>query len=1104
MTILVILATLITSVLVPAVSSGAGAAASPLPTEQGIEVRVPNFAFDPLIDGEPKLSPARQFDGQGAGLRLVQFYGPTEDAWLDGLRGAGLKVLQYYPHYTYLAWGADASLRAAESLDFVRWSGNFHPAYKINNDLAGREGVVQNVDVFFYNDGDVKGTLASLEALGAKVIHAYPAQPDQTFFVAVVELDASAFDSVSRLGAVLWLGYSHPEPVLDDEMSAQILASNYSGAGVPFTGYMPHLGTLGVDGSGVRWAVIDTGVDYDHPDLGPHIVAGYSFPGTCAGPAGTDCADGGHGTHVAGIIGGDATGGFADANGFNYGLGVAPGSDIVALNSLSSAVWPPAGGWQEHSKQAVLLSAIGGNNSWTTGDGINHGYQASERTHDITVLDGNFDTAPVEPFIQVFSAGNSGPDPSTLTAPKEGKNLIVVASSRNYRVGNIDTISSFGSRGPAVDGRIVPTITTPGDQIASTRNDLGGSCAAAIAGTNNLYAYCSGTSMAAPHAAGAIVLATEWWRGFNAGANPSPAMAKALLVNSAVDMGTADIPNFNEGWGRVDLTNMIQPDVNVEYWDEPQVFANSSDQWSISFGVADTSKPLKITLAWSDAPGAVGANPALVNNLDLVVTNGANIYRGNVFSGGWSATGGTADNINNLENVYIQSPAGSASITVDAVNIAGDAVLGNADSTDQSFALICQNCLFISDFTLDVAPASQDICAPADANYSIIVDSILGYNDRVTLSASGNPAGTTASFGTNPVTPAGSSVLTIGNTAAAAPGSYSIDVIGVAPTSTHTSTVGLNVFTLAPAAPTLLTPANGALNVPATPTFTWNALPQAGLYSIQVATDGSFSNIVASASGLPNPAWTSDVTLNTSTTYYWRVWANNACDIGAYASAFSFTTETAPGDCSVGSTSHVIYQYGYESGASGWTSGGAGNTWALSTANPHAGANHYRGAGSATISDQQLASPPVVLPTGENPVVLKFWHLPALETSSGGCYDGGMLEISSDGGTTWTQVSNADLLVGGYSGAVSSGFNNPLAGLQAWCGPTAQPYMQTIADVSSYGGQTVQFRMRLGTDGSIGSTGWDVDDVMVQSCQAQSITDVYLPLIIRRYMLAAR
>ena len=123
----------------------------------------------------------------------------------------------------------------------MRWTGNFHPAYKINSDLAGREGVVQNVDVFFYNDGDVEATLKALEALGAKMIQAYPSQPDKAFYVAVVELDAGRAAAVSRLGTVLWLGYWHPEPVLDDEMSSQIDAGNYCGAGVPFTGYQAWL-----------------------------------------------------------------------------------------------------------------------------------------------------------------------------------------------------------------------------------------------------------------------------------------------------------------------------------------------------------------------------------------------------------------------------------------------------------------------------------------------------------------------------------------------------------------------------------------------------------------------------------------------------------------------------------------------------------------------------------------------------------------------------------------------------------------------------------------------------------------------------------------------
>src|SRR4029078_2854094 len=145
--------------------------------------------------------------------------------------------------------------------------------------------------------------------------------------------------------AVWALGSSGLRPGLDDEMSSQIVAGNYAGTQpAPFVGYMPWLNGLTLGGTGVRWAVVDTGVDYQHPDLGSHIAGGFTFPGTCTGEPGSDCASGGHGTHVAGIIGGNAAGLFADAQGYKYGLGVAPSYEIFAMNSLSGSSWPPAGG----------------------------------------------------------------------------------------------------------------------------------------------------------------------------------------------------------------------------------------------------------------------------------------------------------------------------------------------------------------------------------------------------------------------------------------------------------------------------------------------------------------------------------------------------------------------------------------------------------------------------------------------------------------------------------------------------------------------------------------------------------------------------------------
>lgn len=661
----------------------------------GGKVQITGFTFDPLVDGEPAIPPSMLKQNFGPGLRLVQFNGPIKADWLAGLESAGLRPLQYYPHNTYLVWGTAVQARSVESLNYVRWQGAVHPAYKFSNSLFGRSGLIENVDIMFYNDGDTQQTLDALSSLGAALQLSYPSQPDRAFFDAVVKADVAILDDIARLDNVLWLGFIGADPILDDEMSSQIIAGNHPG-GVPQTGYFAHLANLGYDGTGVIWSTTDTGVDYDHPDL--NIVGGHNYPGCVQANPGDDPSTGGHGTHVSGIIGGDATGGFTDANGFLYGLGIAPGFSIFAQNPIcgTQSSWPPAGGWQELSKQGVLGNAIGANNSWTSGEGTNHGYQSTERTHDFMVRDGNFDTAgTAEPYILVFSAGNSGPTPNTLTSPKEAKNLIVTAGTQNYRVsGNIDAMYNSSSRGPAVDGRYVPTIATPGQQIASTRNNLGGSCGIAIAGTNGLYSYCTGTSMAAPHTSGTIVLATEWWRSWNGGADPSPAMAKALVVNSAVDIsGAPPIPNTSEGWGRINATQIISSGVATIYHDQVDIFDNTGEVYTLNAAVEDPSKPLKITLSWADAPGAAGANPALVNNLDLTVVVDGVTYLGNQFSGGWSTIGGTADTLNNLENVYVQNPSGEIIITIDAANIAGDGVPISGDTTDQDFALICYNCL---------------------------------------------------------------------------------------------------------------------------------------------------------------------------------------------------------------------------------------------------------------------------------------------------------------------------------------------------------------------------------------------------------------------------
>ena len=135
----------------------------------------------------------------------------------------------------------------------------------------------------------------------------------------------------------------------------------------------------------------------------------------------------------------------------------------------------------------------------------------------------------------------------------------------------------------------------------------------------------------------------------------------------------------------------------------------------------------------------------------------------------------------------------------------------------------------------------------------------------------------------------------------------------------------------------------------------------------------------------------------------------------------------------------------------------------------------------SSVSDQRLVSPPVSLPASGSPITLQFWNYQELEDGGTACYDGGILEVSTDG-STWIQLDDPVLITDPYDGPIDDGYSNPLANLPAWCGDP-QPWLKSVVDLDAYVDQTVQFRFRLGTDSSTSHPGWDIDDVLVQSCE---------------------
>ena len=196
-----------------------------------------------------------------------------------------------------------------------------------------------------------------------------------------------------------------------------------------------------------------------------------------------------------------------------------------------------------------------------------------------------------------------------------------------------------------------------------------------------------------------------------------------------------------------------------------------------------------------------------------------------------------------------------------------------------------------SDFLLDATPPTLEICAGDDAEFTVDVGATGGFASDVTLAASGYPAGSTADFSVNPVTPPGSSVLTIGNTGGAAAGSHLITISGTAAGSQgHSVDVTLDVLE-SPPPPTLTAPPNGATDQPLRPVFEWNArVPSADSYTLEVDDDPAFANPEISVSGITATSYSTPADLQENTTYHWRVSSENLCGVGAASTVFSFTT----------------------------------------------------------------------------------------------------------------------------------------------------------------------------------------------------------------------
>lgn len=863
-------------------------------------------------------------------LHLIQFPGPIQEMWVEAIKAAGLEIVIYIPDYAYLVWGTAEGVQTLSRRTPLRWHGDYAPGYAIHPALQARQRAAAapiTVTVQLYDQPDAEATLADIRNRARRVVR--PPVTVRGLTNVAVEIDATELTTLASLPAVVSI-----EPTIVpqrlDEVQGQLVAGNVTldGSRPSAPGYLAWLTeTVGFTTTASAYPIVDItddGIDDgdaspQHPDF--YTAGDMAQPDRLAyninwtSDASADGA-GGHGNLNAAIVGGyNARSGFPyeDTNGYNYGLGINPFGPIAG-----SKVFQNVGPWDAPSYETMVSTSYNAgarilSNSWgdTPGQG---NYVIDDQIYDALVRDADPTTAGEQPITIVFAAGNSGASGSgTIGSPANAKNVITVGAAESYRptwwdgcgvsangADNANDMAGFSSRGPVSDGRIKPDIVAPGTHIQGAATQTPNYTGAFICDPyhpsgQTLYAASSGTSHATPAVAGAASLLTRFHQDRFSASPPSPAMIKAYLINAArylegVGSG-GTLPSNSQGFGGLDIGRAFDTTPRM-IADQSQVFHATGESTVMQGVVADSSRPFRVTLAWTDAPGPTTGD-AYVNDLDLVVSVGGQTYLGNVFSGAYATTGGSSDPRNNVESVFLPSGLqGAFTITVTATNLPGDGVPGDADITDQDYALVCYNCQDSSDLVLKITPTALDLCRPDTGVYTITPTAATGITGPVILSVSGLPGDTLSSLTPNPVALEEASRLTITTTAQTPVGNTVFEITGA--TVSLTATVSANVNIQAPpqnAAP-LLSPTDTVTGVVTTPTLAWMSVSEATGYAVAVAEDPAFTTIVYTAT---TAATDHTVTrrLLYETTYYWRITGANGCGAGDPSETWQFTTGPA-------------------------------------------------------------------------------------------------------------------------------------------------------------------------------------------------------------------
>lgn len=611
----------------------------------------------------------------GEGHVLLQLTGALTSDQERRLREHGVELVEYIPANAWKAKVSASALAVVRALDFVYALGNLYPVDKVppsvltgdfNSRSSNGDGSL-SLEVYFHPSVAFNRAVAVLASVDA--------QPMQSTYLSgqrlSVRLPQSRVLALLALDEVAWV----------EDREAPKAGSNTGAAA------LSHVDALWqapyrLSGAGVMVGMWDEGLaDVSHPDLAGRVTQGEA--GQVVG----------HATHVAGTLTGAGTGN-------SSARGMAPGASVRTYDFYGDPV-------AEQSAARVAYGMALSNNSWGYLAGWQPNYYgdgywtwfggASKSDPDLgsySAFSRDWDRLIYETgLVVVKSAGNDRSDTGASgrahrhygdtsnlfydihDADGDYRSIGQIATAKNViTVGAVDqagAMTSYSSWGPTNDGRIKPDLVTKGQGIFSTY----------ISGT---YTVMNGTSMAAPVVSGAITLLIERYRAVTGGSSPSPQLIRALLAETAVDLGNPG-PDFVYGWGLLD-THAAVTMIDVDGGSGRRFVADSVSNAATrrySLQINDGT-PLKITLAWTDPPASAGAASALVNDLDLrlIAPNGA-VYHPFSLAGtrdpAAHATAGGPNTVDNIEQVLVPSPAAGTW----QIEVRGSKVQGS-----QAFALV--------------------------------------------------------------------------------------------------------------------------------------------------------------------------------------------------------------------------------------------------------------------------------------------------------------------------------------------------------------------------------------------------------------------------------